>query len=364
MEYAFCVCFSAEVILRLYVYRCGFWWGKQMAWNWFDLSMVLLQLFDVLLNGILSLTAPESTEDTEGGNVGSNLEVLKMLQMLRLIRILRLIRLVRFIGELRKIVYLIMGSIWSFFWTLMLISLMIYLVAVFLTQLVTDYRKDNPEKETPENGVQKHFGDLGTSILSLFQSISGGVDWGDILDPLMTEISPLLSMLYAIYIAFVVMVMLNLVTGVFVEGAARIMKQDREQTMMKQMVRIFAEDLPPGEEISWQLFENKLETPLMQDFLKLLDVDAAEAKILFEILSSKCQEFSPFEFVSQGLNMQRPAKAVDMAMLQYQQSKLREDLQDCTRNMKTALSRLVTSFSPSGEPARLDSMGFYELEEV
>merc|ERR1740121_2594251 len=142
-----------------------------------------------------------------------SLKSLKMLRLLKLLRVFRILRIVRFVQELNNVLYLIAGSLVSFLWTFFLMLLLIYMMSVFLTQLVADYGTENTSGANLDT-LQLHFGSLGDAILSTFQAVTGGIDWGNLTLPLM-DISPGLSVLFFGYIAFAVLVMLNLVTGVF-----------------------------------------------------------------------------------------------------------------------------------------------------
>merc|ERR1712048_130065 len=59
---------------------------------------------------------------------------------------------------------------------------------------------------------------LKVSTLTLFKCISGGLSWHEASEPLL-RISPLLELLFAIYISFTYFAVLNVVTGVFCSSA-------------------------------------------------------------------------------------------------------------------------------------------------
>merc|ERR1719487_266589 len=106
-----------------------------------------------------------------------NLSFLRVLRILRLIRIIRLVRILRLIGELRTLVMSIVCSLKSLGWTITLLFLIIYSVSVYFTQMVSDHKgPHHPE-------LFRYFGTLDLSILSLFQAITGGCDWKDLVDP-------------------------------------------------------------------------------------------------------------------------------------------------------------------------------------
>merc|ERR1712032_1399679 len=117
---------------------------------------------------------------------------MRILRILRLVRVIRVVRVLRLIQELRTIVVSVLGSLRSLCWTVVLLMLLIYVVAVYFTQSVTDYRVmavDSTSNPEDMQVLNDNFSSLLRSVLSLYQSISGGVDWGALCDPLISEIS-------------------------------------------------------------------------------------------------------------------------------------------------------------------------------
>merc|ERR1712232_1299227 len=91
-EAAFCFLFTSELVIRLYVYRCKFFYGPAIAWNIFDFTVVSLQIFDQVMQAVAHLES------------NTNISSLRLLRILRLIRIARVIRVVRLVEELHTIV--------------------------------------------------------------------------------------------------------------------------------------------------------------------------------------------------------------------------------------------------------------------
>merc|ERR1740116_577257 len=111
----------------------------------------------------------------------------------------------------------------------MLLLLGIYGIGVYFTQLIADHRMLNLVRdEADDPALVWHFGGVSSSMLSLFQAMSGGVNWEDLCGPLMTNVSPLQGIVFSGYIAFTVLALTNVVTGVFVEGALKSAKEEEE----------------------------------------------------------------------------------------------------------------------------------------
>merc|ERR1719461_679549 len=95
----------------------------------------------------------------------------------------------------------IASSFRSLCWTILLLLLMMYCIGVYMTQLIADSAEENPSILHNEAALSQYFGSLLRSVLSLYQAMTGGVDWDDLLRPLVTRISPWLSLVFALYIA-------------------------------------------------------------------------------------------------------------------------------------------------------------------
>merc|ERR1712196_522243 len=92
-------------------------------------------------------------------------------------------------------------------------------------------------------------------------------------------------MIFAMYVAFAALVMLNLVTGVFVEGAQRIVADDRDCEIVRQARKIFnmmdeSEDMM----ITWEEFASHIEDSVMTEFLSILGISKTDARDLFMLL--------------------------------------------------------------------------------
>jgi len=78
------------------------------------------------------------------------------------------------------------------------------------------------------------YGSLVACIYTLWQSICGGLDWGQAAEPLMA-LSPILGVLFSLYIGGAVLCVLNVVNAVFVENVNQMSRSDDERVMMDQL---------------------------------------------------------------------------------------------------------------------------------
>lgn len=318
-ETCFAIVFTVELSLRIVTY-----WGRFLKtqstwnhWNIFDCLVVGLQVIEEICTAAVFKYSTESPM--------LNFSVFRVLRLLRFVRIIRLVRVLRSFDDLRVLVTSITRSWRPLCWTVILLVLNIYLVAVYFTQLV----HDNKPKETAAEGtaeqkreadLQHHFGSLSMSCLSLFQAITGGKDWDDLTYPLMDLISPFAVLAFSCYILFTVIAMMNVVTGVFVESAIKSAKEDKDTFMINNMREVFrsANGGITGV-MTWETFERQLDKPMMQAYFRNIDVDPSEAKGLFQLLDLDGSGFIDCEeFLSGCIRLRGPAKALDMALLMHE----------------------------------------------
>merc|ERR1712039_201599 len=156
---------------------------------------------------------------------------------------------------------------------------MMYVVGVFITQIVCDHRTGIDNSQDVEKDLVTYWGTLGNSVLSLYMAVTGGVDWADVVDPLKDEISIFLVPLFMLYIAFALLCVLNVITGVFVESALLACKKDKDMYMVNHVRTLFdSVDANGNGSINWEEFQSALNTDEMQEVFQQIDIDISEAE--------------------------------------------------------------------------------------
>lgn len=317
---AFAILFITELTLRLMAYRMSFFWRNGWQWNWFDCVLVGMQLFEEI---IVMAARISGTEDGNAGSGGGNLSFLRVLRVLRLVRLVRLARVLRYVRQLRTLVCSIAVSLQSLGWTVLLIMLMIYVVGIYVTQMVSDQRSQLSAEEQSRESFAKldyYFGSLGRSILTLFEAITGGVDWDELANPLSVEISTLTGAFFACYIAFAILAMMNVVTGVFVESALQGSAQDKESQIVNTLQDLFEEfDEDRSGKISEEEFRTMCANPNCVSQLKALDVNLIQARSLFHLIDiDRSGEIPINAFIMGCLRLRGTARAADMTTLIFE----------------------------------------------
>lgn len=101
------------------------------------------------------------------------------------------------------------------------------------------------------------------------------------------HISPFVGAIFIMYSLFAVLVLLNLVTGVFVDGAMRLSRADKEIELLEKAYKLFrSTDDDDSGDITWSEFRSRLRSPEMSSFFEALEISVTRADDLFHIIDS------------------------------------------------------------------------------
>jgi voltage-gated sodium channel len=164
--------FVAELAVKLSVYRARFF---RDPWNCFDFAIVGISLLP--MTGALSV--------------------------LRSLRILRALRLISTIPSMRRVVSALLGAMPGMASIFSLLALVLYVAGVMATKMFG-------------SAAPRYFGDLGTSLFTLFQVMTGEA-WPDVARDVMDE-HPLAWIFFVLYILMSSFVVLNLFIAVVVSA--------------------------------------------------------------------------------------------------------------------------------------------------
>ncbi len=172
--------FVVEIVLRLYAYGPRYFTD---AWNVFDFVIVAISL--VPASGPLTV--------------------------LRALRVLRVLRLISAVPAMRRVVSGLLAAVPGMASIGALLGLVIYVAGVMATKLFGDI--------SPE-----YFGDLGTTLFTLFQTMTGE-GWPDVARDVIAQ-APLAWIFFVIYILVSSFAVLNMFIAVIVSGMEKEVTDD------------------------------------------------------------------------------------------------------------------------------------------
>jgi len=231
---------------------------------------------------------------------------------------------------------------------MLLLLVIMYLFKALFMQGIMLHLQEFPEEITILRvGTGCWYGSVWTTMYTLLAAITGGIDWQEAVVPL-DHISRLYRGLWSFYVVFVVIGVLNVLTGIFVERACELSGLDRDlvvqsemkrnETFLVEMKRIFEEaDADHSGTITWQEFKKYMENPRVQAYFSTKQLDAFDARSLFELFSQDhAEEIGIEEFVMGCQRLKGMARSVDLLAV------LRE-----SRETKRVLKALLRRIGPS-----------------
>mmetsp|Transcript_38604 Transcript_38604/g.70215 ORF Transcript_38604/g.70215 Transcript_38604/m.70215 type:complete len:748 (+) Transcript_38604:100-2343(+) len=301
----FCSFFVCEISLRLYAYGKSYFSRRDWQWNVFDFFMVFVQLMDQARYWLQA-----------DAWVGTNYILGRTLRLIRLVRVARIYRVIRLFKELHVIVSSMASAAGSLVWSLLLQVVTVYVWGLVFLQIVSasdDYLHDEH--------LQYWFGSLGRSMLTMFECVLSGVSWDSIVSPLMRDVSPIMGVIFVMYIAVSLFAMMNLVTGLFVAEVTNKVREDKDESLAESIRELFRhlgkdDDDSPDNVVTREEFLSNLQSEAMQTYLKSLDVHPSEASLLFDVLDVDGDLLlKRDEMLNAFLRLRGPAKALDIAIL-------------------------------------------------
>merc|ERR1712232_892241 len=313
LECIFCAVFLIEVLLRMFAFSVDFFCdADSWTWNAYDLILVVTQITELVMVMFQSERQDQSA-----------IVSMRFLRLLRLTRVARLGRILRLVPELRLLMVSITDSWKTLVWVLVVVLMANFAVAMVLTQTVTQHKQQVGEEDTQETEMlDKYFGNLLTTTYHLYQVITEGLQWGELLEPLGDSFSPWVFMFFSIYAAFMILGMLNVVTSYFVETTMAVAREDYKVSMSKGLWDVFQESrFHDGRPITREEFNLGLGNKKLFRYLKTLELspDDIRASHFFDLIDQDHSGGVDLnELVHGCLYLTGPAKALDLAGLQYE----------------------------------------------
>jgi hypothetical protein len=312
----FCFVFVTELLMRFCAFGTSLlsWKSPDWMWNYFDVIVVSMQIVETVFSFV-------------GPHITPGLVIFKLLRIVRLCRcarVFRLVRAFRLVPELHMLVVTCGGSMRSLFWTVCILFFTTYTFGMYITQLVAEHGEAYPDDVTGEADLGRYFGSIQNTVFKLYQTMFNGDQWNRLTNPLIRDISPWLGFIYCLYIAFTVICLLNVITGVFLNSAMQTAEDDKSRRMIEQIRTMFvAGDADGSGQMNIEEFETHLDDPDMQLYLRAIGLIPDEAAELFYLLDKDGSgQISMEEFVHGCIRLRGNAKAVDFAVFEQQFEKL------------------------------------------
>jgi len=122
------------------------------------------------------------------------------------------------------------------FWAVAPIANITYVVGICFLKAGTSYLQQGggnvPQEET--ESIQTHWGSVSKAMRSLYMASTGGESWRNLAEPLL-PVGQFFYMLFLLYIAFFMFVVVNTVTSLFVEATMNNADKDWRMVVREEM---------------------------------------------------------------------------------------------------------------------------------
>jgi len=348
------------------------------GWQYFHVVVVIAQLFQTI--GQHSHRHQRSYSQFRV--VLAMLSTLRLARLLSLVLVTDVIRQHRFFRELRIMVHALAGAVKVLLWSSLLIFMILLIFGTVLSEGALAFlirnevaAADAPGGARPAQGapaeLQGRFGSLFGAVLTLFQSMSGGLDW----EQAWQAVGVLgwgYRSVYLLFICFSLFAMLNVVTAVFIESTMARSMSDRGLVVQNELMEkkdfltgmrtIFRElDVDADGELTNEELRRRMLEPEIGAYFSQLGMDVDEVGKLFFLLDrDKSGAIDPEEFMFGCLKFRGEAKSLDIAVMHQQVLWIHEALKvvvsalgisdSRVSHMSVASSRGLTSEAPNAVP--------------
>jgi len=361
------------LVIRIIADGKAFASNERWTWNVFDTALVIFSVVDFCIDMF-----DKRTGKGTAGSIGS-MRLIRIVRITRLVRLLRLARWVRLIRALSILVHSILHTLKALIWAVLLLCINIYFFAIIFTQAAIPAIKDCPDDELCQSDqfiLRKHWSTIPRSMLTLFESVTGGVDWDIVVRPV-ARIHGVWMAVFICYIVVTLFAMMNVITGVFCQSAIEGANADRDLMVknllenkqvhvnnIKAQFKAMFETIDTNETgtIDMKEFETHLNDEKADGFFVLLDIDSSDAWTLFKLLDRDDSDvIDAEEFVDGCLKLKGPARAIDMACLQVELTRTHEKIAGLTAlveyNSRVLRRDVAELIPPASSPRRSPAGG-------
>jgi hypothetical protein len=322
-----------EVGLGMLGLRSQFFFGFDCGWNWFDMVIVSLSLFEEFL-AAMSINAIDTS-------------FLRVLRFLRISKLLRMFEAMRMFKDIKIMVDALQGSFAVFVMCALMLMMYLSIFAIFFVQGWTARLSEDPSIHggVLHKTVHQDFGDVPTAMVSLFMALSGGQDWIAFYTTI-RELGPLYTVLYFFFFLFALMSFFNVITGVFCEKAmslARpgpheqmIRRRQKEMRDAKEMIALLKKVVGlSGPTISDEDFDALMEDEEIVTYFEVRGLSTTSARRFFTVLKQLTKEetLDFATFVSACVKLDGPASSIDLHVMDMETRAIQEAMKQLQHDL-------------------------------
>lgn len=310
VDYFFLGFYVVELFSKLVAFRLQFFLNEDWRWNSFDLLLVLTGIYDFIAD----------VADLESSGGTQNITIMRIFRLLKMLKMLRVVRVMRSFRELRLMLYSIVGSVRSLMWATLMLALIMYIFGLCFLQGAILYLSGSEQDAAIVELIEEHWSSVPAAMKSLFLAVSGGNDWSAYAESVEAT-GTMYYVLFLFYISFLAIVVLNILTGIFVDVSVDAAQVDRDnviQSALEQRVdhNQVKDMLQSGNTLTREHLASRLKEKEVQELFSSLELRDEDAEELFDEFDKAGKKgVDTDEFAAALLKLKGEARSVDMVTL-------------------------------------------------
>jgi Ca2+-binding EF-hand superfamily protein len=340
--------FSVELTIKVIANHQDLLTGRCREWRWlaFDALLVFSAILEIIVE-----TKP-------------SFAFLRVIRVLRLLRLVRVVKSCSCLKSFRTMMFAVINSMLSLFWALFMICWIVFVFATLFADAVASYYDSADINSAQVQGnsadVELYYSSLYEICVSLWCAITGGNDYYTYAQPLRLLETDVWFILFLMYEGFCFMALMNVITGIFVYSAIYTRTEDevvqhwREDLLStsREVKRIFRDaDTDQSGTLTYEELAKHLENPWVKAYFSGLELDPAEAPIIFSLIDRDhdgCLMIE--EFVDGIMKLKGTARAVDLVAMLYDQAHFGDKFDKLCGLIEDNMRELKDSIAPGSTP--------------
>lgn len=339
IDVMFSVAFGIDLCLRLLGERASFFYSMDRWWNILDFCLVSGDVFNEVIGVVMDSVGGSAPE----GYFGTLRGAARACRAGRAARTLRVFRSVAFLTLPREVVA-------SFTAVPLMISIYFF-IALFFSLIFMQASAESYLDPNADSGDQErmgmYFGSVASSLVSLFFTLLGGMDWIMIYNTLLAA-SPLYSTIFAFFAFFAIVAYMNSITAMCVHSCfARADKADTDSRLeaSKKLKKILEDQAKKDYfnpfvvrqdfRCTWGQLSECLDKPLVFGHLDGLGLDLVDAKGICKLMTHKESDAAQIQnFATACIKYTKNARGIDFLPLLLNNKKLMREMKELEHDLR------------------------------
>jgi len=205
-----------------------------------------------------------------------------------------------------------------------------------------------------------YWSSVSQAMMTLFFSVTGGADWEPLATPI-RKADPFFYSLFFFFIAFAALGVLNVLTGIFIDTAMKVVEKDEANVMDELMnrkelkaFRKYVADTLKGQNPGYitDAVLDAEDNTNVRKFMKVLEIELEDCRRVFKMMDTEKRGMVDLEeFIRGCFHAKGSVSGMDMIFLMSESKTLNKHLSACIEYLEERLDELNAALKPGSQSA-------------